>query len=1002
MQKNTILLTMLLLCTYCINAQIVPFGDTWKYLDDGSNQGTAWRAVSFDDNSWRAGRAELGYGDGDEATVVSYGDDPKSKYITTYFRKTFTISDVSAFNSFKGKIKRDDGAVVYINGREVFRTNMSSGSIEYNTLASKSAGGEDGTKIHSFILDPDVLVSGTNVIAVEVHQFKVNNSDISFDFKLEGFLATGTGDGGGTDLTPPSVLSIDRFSPSDDTTNATSVTFRAAFSESVTGVDASDFSLSGTAGGAIVSVSGNGSVYDIKVNVNGTGNLGLDLNTSGTGIKDTSGNAITGGFTDGETYVITNATNPDDTPPAVESIVRYNPTVQSTTATTVTFRITFTEDVDGVNASDFAIKGTAGGSIVSVSGSGAIYDIKVNASGPGSLGIDLKSSGTGITDSAGNEIQEGFTAGETYNIVVNTQPSASLVHGPYLQMASETAITIRWRTDVATDSKIEAGTSFGTYTESATDDNKTTEHEVRITGLRADTKYFYRFGSSSQVLQAGQDNYFNTAPPLTTTKKIRVAAFGDCGSPNSVQKQVLNTYLNFAGSNPAELMLLLGDNAYEDGTDAEYHSNFFVPYGSTVLKNHDLFTVPGNHDYHTTSLTSRSAPYYTNFSLPTGGECGGVPSGTESYYSYNWGNIHFVGLDSYGEESDNTHLYDTLGPQVTWLKKDLAANASKWTIVYWHHPPFSKGSHNSDAESDLTKIRMHFIRILERYGVDLILCGHSHVYERSYLLRNYFGKEAEFDLSTDAVSSSSAKYNGSSNSCPYTTVDGKVDHGTVYVVSGSSSRDNSAVESTFPHDALPFATNAGGMFYFEVQDNRLDAKFVREDGVIYDQFTIMKGVNKTKTVSTTSGSSVTLTASWLGNYNWSNGATTRSITVAPVSDQTFSVTDNNKCLRDEFDIKLSASIVSSNVESKAGSLNNTNGKIEVFPTLIKKGGMLTILSRFNEVTDASMVDNNGRLIYNFKLTGTNHIETGNLAAGIYYIITNNKDKAIRQKIVIAE
>jgi len=210
------------------------------------------------------------------------------------------------------------------------------------------------------------------------------------------------------------------------------------------------------------------------------------------------------------------------------------------------------------------------------------------------------------------------------------------------------------------------------------------------------------------------------------------------------------------------------------------------------------------------------------------------------------------------------------------------------------------------------------------------------------------------------------------------------------------------VESTFPHDALPYATNAGGMFYFEVEDNRLDAKFVREDGVIYDQFTIMKGVNKIKTVSVTNGSSVTLTASWVGDYKWSNGATTRSITVVPGSDQTYTVTDNNKCLHDEFDIKVANTIVSANTDAKPGSSNNVYGNFEVFPTLIRKGGQINIHSGTSEIVNASMVDNNGRLIRQFKLAGTAHIETGNLAAGSYFIITNNKGKVSKQRIIIAE
>jgi acid phosphatase type 7 len=146
-----------------------------------------------------------------------------------------------------------------------------------------------------------------------------------------------------------------------------------------------------------------------------------------------------------------------------------------------------------------------------------------------------------------------------------------------------------------------------------------------------------------------------------------------------------------------------------------------------------LFPTPGNHDYYSATQSSRSHTYYNIFTMPTAGESGGIASGTEAWYSYDWGNIHFLSLDSYGTESpNNSRLYDTTGPQVNWIKNDLAANNKKWTVAYWHHPPYTMGSHNSDTESELVNIRQNFIRILERYGVDLILCGHSHDYERPY------------------------------------------------------------------------------------------------------------------------------------------------------------------------------------------------------------------------------------------------------------------------------
>src|SRR5262249_16047494 len=139
-----------------------------------------------------------------------------------------------------------------------------------------------------------------------------------------------------------------------------------------------------------------------------------------------------------------------------------------------------------------------------------------------------------------------------------------------------------------------------------------------------------------------------------------------------------------------------------------------------------------------------------------------------------------------GIEEGQYRLYDTLGPQVQWVKKDLEANKKKgWVIAYWHHPPYTMGSHTSDKEDELVHIRENFIQIRERYGVDLILCGHSHDYERSKLMKGHYGPEASFN-SGFLVNNSSGAYDGTPNSCPYLKDSATGYKGTVYVVSGSA------------------------------------------------------------------------------------------------------------------------------------------------------------------------------------------------------------------------
>lgn len=160
----------------------------WKYLDDGTDQGTAWRAPDFDDSVWETGRAPLGYGDNGERTVLNYGPDASDKYVTTYFRKEFTLTNPGDYSRLKVRVARDDGAIVYLNGVEIARSNMPDGPVDYQTGAAGVASGGNETAFFEFELDANQLVTGRNVVAAEVHQVKngnqVTSSDIGFDLEL--------------------------------------------------------------------------------------------------------------------------------------------------------------------------------------------------------------------------------------------------------------------------------------------------------------------------------------------------------------------------------------------------------------------------------------------------------------------------------------------------------------------------------------------------------------------------------------------------------------------------------------------------------------------------------------------------------------------------------------------------------------------------------------------------------------------------------------------------
>lgn len=161
------------------NVSLVSTGAVWRYLDNGTDPGALWTTPEFNDIAWASGRAQLGYGDGDEATVVSYGPDPNNKYPATYFRRAFNIPDPSALTNFMVSFLRDDGGIVYLNGVEVLRDNMPAGAVTYRTYAS--ANSEDATVAP---VDPSLFVAGNNVLAVEVHQVNATSSDLSFDLSL--------------------------------------------------------------------------------------------------------------------------------------------------------------------------------------------------------------------------------------------------------------------------------------------------------------------------------------------------------------------------------------------------------------------------------------------------------------------------------------------------------------------------------------------------------------------------------------------------------------------------------------------------------------------------------------------------------------------------------------------------------------------------------------------------------------------------------------------------
>jgi hypothetical protein len=597
---------------------LVPLGATWLYLDDGSDQGSAWRGPDFADGSWSSGPAQLGYGEGDEATVVEDGPD-LDRYITTYFRIHFDVDDPASIEKLTLGIVRDDGAIVYLNGSEVFRTNLPAGSVEYDTLASVAVFLDEGA-LNSAPVRQSLLVSGENVLAVEIHQVGSRSSDVSFDLEL-----------------------------------------------------------------------------------------------------------------------------------AAEALV-----------------------------------------------------------GP-----------PGVT------------------------------RGPYLQLGTQSSMIVRWRSDVFTDTRLAYGLEPGSLDTTIQDPSLKMDHEVSISGLAADTKYYYEIGNTAWTL-AGNDavHYFKTSPAAGAARATRIWVIGDSGqcaidtAGCNDAAAVLLQYLSWVashGGNHAEMLLILGDNAYNSGTDEEYTVGLFETFGE-VLRNHVLWPVPGNHEFGASDSPSQSGPYYQAFTLPTAGEAGGLASGTEAYYSFDYANIHFAALDSHdtartaplNPETDICPGGGGGGSMYNWLCADLAATRQDWIFTFWHHPAYTKGSHDSDAEPQLGEMRERFNPVIEAYGADLNLSGHSHSYERSVLIDGHYGVSASYDPSLHAMDTGDGDPDGDGG---YQKPLFGLNEGAVYSVVGSSSK---SIGGLTRHPVMASWKNIEGSLVLDVDGQQLDGYFIDRLGNQSDHFRISK------------------------------------------------------------------------------------------------------------------------------------------------------------------
>ena len=756
---------------------LISLGSTWSYLDDGTDQGTAWRESDFDDSAWESGPAQLGFGEGDEATTITRGA------TTFYFRHDFNVASAGIMG-LELTLRRDDGAIVYLNGTEIVRSNMPGGEVNYDTFAPNAS--DDGQSLHEYTMSIDSLVDGDNVLAVEVHQVNATSSDLSFDLSLDS-----------TDVDPTAndIVSLGSiWSYLDDGTDQGTAWRESDFDDSAWASGPAQLGFGEDDEATVITGGATTFYFRHDFNVDSAEIVGLEVNLR----------------RDDGAIVYLNGTE----------IVRSNMPVGEVAYDTFAPNA----DDDGQNLHTFTLSADVlvdGDNVLAVE----VHQVNATSS---DVSFDLSLAKILATD------------------------SPELVRGPYLQMGTPSSMIVRWRTDGFTDTRLSYGTapeSLDTTIEMA---RTTNEHEVMITGLDSGTRYYYEIGNAEMTLAGGDaDHFFKTSPPRGSKEPVRIWVIGDSGqcaidtAGCQDAMAVMDEYFQWTEENDnrfADIILMLGDNAYNNGTDSEYTRGLFESFGK-ALRNHVLWPVPGNHEFGASDSPSQSGPYYEAFTLPKAAQAGGVASGTEAYYSFDYGNVHFVALDSHDTDrtappNSTTNICPmdgTAGAMYSWLCEDLAATTQDFVFAFWHHPPYTKGSHDSDAEGQLFEMREKFVPVLEYHGTDVNLTGHSHSYERSALIDGHYGVSSTYNAATHAKDASAGRPGNGGY-----TKDAGANQGTIYSVVGSSSKTTGTLTS---HPIMVSWRYIEGSAVIDIQGSQLDGHFIDRNGNVLDEYRLTKNVD---------------------------------------------------------------------------------------------------------------------------------------------------------------
>ena len=361
--------------------------------------------------------------------------------------------------------------------------------------------------------------------------------------------------------------------------------------------------------------------------------------------------------------------------------------------------------------------------------------------------------------------------------------------GPQLALASTRSMTIAWRSFELTEPTVVYWTENG-LPSTRPSDGPGTEHVIELDDLLPDTAYFYQLQHDGRSV--GEVHNFWTAAD-SPDAAIRFGVFGDfgCGCPAQYQS------IGVLNDSQPDLVLTTGDNVYYSGNAREVRQNYFVPMAS-LIDHVPVYPSLGNHDV----ITGNGSPFLDSLYLPVNDA-----DGSERFYSFDRGNCHFISLevtDRVGDLSPGSRQYQ-------WLVRDLERTAATWVICYFHHPLYSDSSHG-----DGPLLQVHLAPLFDEYGVDVVLSGHDHTYQRTYPMRGGLVLDDQMEPN-------------------YTDP-----QGTIYVVTGGG---GATLYGLRPSQRLAAGESRRHVVIFDVVGNELNLSAVDHNGSVFDRMKITKGVS---------------------------------------------------------------------------------------------------------------------------------------------------------------